>query len=273
MKLLIGFSLSVLSVLLLSQAHSPRHQGEQVGRPIIAANARIPVVVELFTSEGCSSCPPADALLAELDARQPVDGAQIIAIEEHVDYWNHLGWADPFSSSEWTDRQQDYGAALRSEQYTPQMIVGGQYELVGGRSDSAVRAIAQARQLANVHVTIERKAGKDPAEPVFALSVTAPAEPSAKDAAEIWLAATEGGLASQVSRGENAGRTLRHAPVLRALHFVGTLHGERAAAPFQREVPVKLRPEWNRQNLSVIVFVQEKKSRHILGAAAEKVSD
>ena len=115
---------------------------------------RVPVVVELFTSEGCSSCPPADALLQKLQAQQPVAGADVIALEEHVDYWNHDGWADPYSSPDWTLRQQDYGEFFKDDAYTPQLVVNGQSQFVGSDARQAARAIAQAAQGVKTEVMV-----------------------------------------------------------------------------------------------------------------------
>jgi hypothetical protein len=274
MKLVVSFSILVLVFVSLPHGGNQVRASKALESTSTAAGKQpAPIVVELFTSEGCSSCPPADALLAKLDATQPVGGAQIIAIEEHVDYWNYLGWADPFSSGEWTARQQNYETAFRRDgEYTPQMVVGGHYEFVGSRWDLAAKAIGEARQFTTVGVNLERTESKDLGEPRFAVTVGKPAELAAKDTVEVWIAVTESGLASQVSRGENAGRNLRHAPVLRSLQLIGTAEGRGDGASFQREVPVKLRPEWNHGHLSVVVLVQEKKSRHIVGAAAQQVA-
>lgn len=274
MKLVVPFLFVVLVAVLLPRGGNQMPASKPLASTTTAGgDTPAPVVVELFTSEGCSSCPPADALLAKLDATQPVGGAQIIAIEEHVDYWNHLGWADPFSSGEWTARQENYEAAFQQDgAYTPQMVVGGDYEFVGSRGDLAAAAIEKARRLAAVRVSLQSTGAKDPGELHFAVTVGRPPESMPKDTAEVWIAVTESGLASQVSRGENAGRNLRHAPVLRSLQRIGTAEGNGEGPSFQREVSVKLRPEWNREHLAVIVLVQEKKTRRIVGAAVQKVA-
>src|SRR5580693_6478275 len=113
-----------------------------------AQPAREPVIVELFTSEGCSSCPPADALLAELDSRQPLGSAEVIALEEHVDYWDQQGWRDPFSSAIWTARQYEYAGKLHNgNPYTPEMVVDGMEGFVGSRGALAREEIEKAAAL------------------------------------------------------------------------------------------------------------------------------
>src|SRR4051794_14486618 len=118
-----------------------------VADPATQPAERTPVLVELFTSEGCSSCPPADELLAELARTQPINGALIVPMALHVDYWNNLGWPDRFAGKAFTDRQHEYGDAMKLRGlYTPQMIVDGQTEFVGSDRDAARRAIERAAE-------------------------------------------------------------------------------------------------------------------------------
>src|SRR5213080_5145514 len=144
-------SLSIVSVLTLVRSQV------KVSSSGAAEAGRTPVVVELFTSEGCSSCPPADALLVRLDGAQLNGNVQLIALEEHVDYWNDLGWTDPFSSRDWTLRQYLYSQALGSgSPYTPEMVVDGTVEFVGSRTQKARQAILEAAGRTKIPLTMEQ---------------------------------------------------------------------------------------------------------------------
>jgi hypothetical protein len=237
-------------------------EGPKVGR-------RAPVIVELFTSEGCSSCPPADAVLAALEAEQPVDGAQVIALSEHVDYWNYIGWADPFSSAAYSARQELYAGVMRNERiYTPQMIVDGQAEFVGSNGAKAREAIARAARAPKADVVVTRSAAApaDALSLAFEIRIREVPAISAGDVAEVLFAITERRLASNVLRGENAGRKLSHTAVVRELRALGRIDPSTNA--YSGQTRMALIDGWKRDDLQAIVFVQERAHRKILGAAS-----
>lgn len=269
MKHLLG-GLSIVCFTCLAQLalfHPRAHQSAET-----PSAKRIPVLVELFTSEGCSSCPPADALLARLEQVQPIQGAEIIAIEEHVDYWDSLGWKDPYSSFEWTMRQQQYSGAFGSGGvYTPQMVVDGRAEFVGNRERQAEKEILQSIRVAKTDVLVTPDTpGRDGTEQ-FTIRVGRLTNGTAGDAAEVWLGVTESRLQSAVTRGENAGENLHHTSVLRTLQKIGKAESNKDQA-FASDQRVRLNSAWKRENMRVIVFVQERRSRKILGAHSSAVT-
>lgn len=225
------------------------------------------MLVELFTSEGCSSCPPADALLAQLQKQQPA-GAQVVALEEHVTYWNHDGWTDPYSADEWTQRQLGYAILTpRSDVYTPEMVIDGETAFAGNVASTAEQAIENAAQQPATGVSI---VGEKPANhsQKVSVSVAKLVGNSKDDVAEVWVAVAEDGLSSSVTRGENSGHTLDHTAVLRSLHKIGVAEAKRGDTTFSGQTEIRFNPHWNGDKLHVIAFVQEKKSRKILGAAS-----
>ena len=225
--------------------------------------------MELFTSEGCSDCPPADALLQQLDRSQPVNGAQLIVLSEHVDYWNHIGWTDPYSSSFFTDRQNGYVErfGLKSA-YTPQMVVDGDTEFVGNNPGLASQALqkAVARQKIPLHISEVSLITPQ----TLQAHVEADALPEAFKArkADVYLAVALNHAESQVLRGENGGRRLTHVSVVQTLTKVGRLEAGKNLA---QDVRVKLDSKTDPSNLRVIAFIQEPGQRQVLGAALEKV--
>ncbi len=222
--------------------------------PVLAAQN--PVVVELFTSEGCSSCPPADALLVKLSQLNGTQGPDVIVLGEHVDYWNHIGWTDRFSSPQFTSRQQGYAQHFGlASPYTPQMVIGGQQQLLGSDSAAVVRDInAAAKEEMPAKVSLTRLGGN-------AVQVSVRAE---NTKGRVFLAITEDGLSSEVKGGENGGRTLHHAGVVRELRTVGSLsHGS-----FDKKVELKLQRDWKPANLKLVVFTQQGDYGRILGAAS-----
>lgn len=229
---------------------------------------KTPVIVELFTSEGCSSCPPADQLLARLEAKQPVSGALIIPLSEHVDYWNRLGWTDPYSSRLFSERQGEYARAFSIDgPYTPQMVVDGRSEFVGSNGDQASRAIAEAAALPKTAIHIAPAEAESRGQISLTVSIEA-LNSKPREAADVLLAMTESGLSSSVSRGENAGRRLTHTAVVRKLINVGVLE---TGKTLTRTISIETDSAWKSENLRAVVFVQERDSRRVLGAASTQV--
>jgi hypothetical protein len=180
--------------------------------PALAGGGR--VVVELFTSQGCSSCPPADALLGELAARE-----DLIALSFHVDYWNYLGWKDPFSSADATERQRDYREMLGQRYvYTPQMVVGGTHQAVGSSRDKVEDAIGSARELSRVAVEVAR-----PDRDTAVVTIAGGAAPA--KAAIVWLFAYDDRHSTDIRRGENEGVKLTNTHVVRAIRKIGKWDG------------------------------------------------
>lgn len=245
-------------------------KGNNATAPPRSNDSPCPVVVELFTSEGCSSCPPADALLKQLSEQQPLHGVQIIPLEEHVDYWNHLGWADPFSSSEFSQRQSDYAQVFGSDSvYTPQMVVDGQTEFVGSRSLSAREAIQKAAALPKLEVSLRVSPHSKSDHLALEVQAQSPNGIQLRDALELWVAVTEKGLQSNVKAGENSGEILKHAPVVRTLRKVDSLHDPNG---YRKQVELPLDPEWRKENLALVAFLVEKTTRRIVGVATASLN-
>jgi hypothetical protein len=229
-----------------------------------APEPRVPVLVELFTSEGCSSCPPADQLLAALQREQPVGAADIIPLGLHVDYWDRLGWKDPFSSASFTDRQQQYSRIFGKDSlYTPQMVVDGQDAFTGNDRSAAERAVtaAAARPHLPLHLTASSSADS------VRLVMDLPAAPAGSEPIQVVAALTESGLTSSVRRGENRGRTLQHVAVARKIQTFGSLGTDAFVAQGQW----RLDRAWGTSGLSAVVWLQGSKTRHVYGAATASV--
>ena len=220
-----------------------------------------PVLVELFTSEGCSSCPPADALLRTLDSTQPVPGVQLVVLGEHVDYWDGLGWKDVYSSHAFTVRQQAYADRLRvASPYTPEMVVDGNFEFVGNDRERANQAFEKARALPKAEIRISSARIENGTLRAHIETDTLASH------AEVFVALALDHAESQVLHGENGGHRLEHVAVVRTLTRVGKV---KKGEGFSQDVSLAADPSGAPSRL--IVFVQEPNQGKILGAAVEPV--
>ena len=233
--------LSLVSVLLFST--------------LCTAQTKTPVLVELFTSEGCSSCPSADQLLIQLEQKQPVAGAEVIVLGEHVDYWDQDGWRDRFSSRTFTSRQENYANHFSGDAYTPQMVVNGRVEFVGNDSGKALRTIAQEGKSSKAapQITLVRDGDR------LRITVTG----AGSRGVNVLCAITERDLSTHVGDGENRGRELHHTAVVRDLRKLGTTRDGR----FESDYPLHFSPDWRPENLRAVVFLQNGNAGPISGAA------
>jgi Uncharacterized secreted protein len=223
-------------------------------------SAKEAIVVELFTSEGCSSCPPADVLLQQIEGKQTEAGLHIIGISEHVTYWNHMGWSDPFSAEIYTQRQAEYAKRFQLESvYTPQMVIDGEEQIVGNDNTGLKRALERKRgpQSAALQINAVSLSGK-------LLTVDYSFRGNIpRGSAEIVAVIADNTDRSSVSRGENSGRVLTHVSVARSMNrFAAT-----SSAETQRlQIPVPQSGTVSAQGQHLILFAQLKGQGQVLGA-------
>ncbi|MDW5266292.1 MULTISPECIES: thioredoxin family protein [Acidobacteriaceae] len=227
------------------------------------APQRSPVLVELFTSEGCSSCPPADALLAKLEQVQPIAGTEIIALGEHVDYWDQLGWHDRFSSHQYTERQNQYRFRFHLDDvYTPQMVIDGTEPFVGNDAPHIVRAISSAGNTAKINLALS-KAAVEGSRVSFTVSSSTP--PNLLSNADLYAALVDPTDTTNVQRGENKGQVLHHAAVVRSLQKIGKLN-DLASGPLHAQLvaPANSEPA----TMRIVVFAQRPDEGAVVGAVS-----
>lgn len=217
----------------------------------VSAAERAPVLVELFTSEGCSSCPPADAYLGEL-AKRP----GVIALSFHVDYWNRLGWTDPFSSAAATARQKGYAESLKqSYVYTPEMVVDGRVHEAGSRREKMEALIDAARANAVFPIVLTRK-------PDGVVEAALPAAGGATTDATVWMVLYDRSQTVAVKNGENGGRTITHANVVREIRRVGGWNGQAVSLALPIDAAAA------RERAGAAIIVQAGSYGTVLGAGA-----
>lgn len=228
--------------------------------PNRAPGERASVLVELFTSEGCGNCPPADRQLAFLETQQPVAGADVITLGYHVDYFNDRGWKDEYSDAQYTKRQQLYSMRLGVESiYTPQMIVDGHEQFVGSNAAKANETItrAAAGDKPDVSLTVNGKTAE--------VTVTGLARHMVATAV---LAVAEDGLVSDIKAGNNRGKRLPHVSVVRKLQAFGKVPEK--AEEFRGTVDLPTDPAWKQENVKYVVYLQEDTSGRIIAAGRVK---
>jgi hypothetical protein len=260
---------SLILLLSLKVAPALNARGPQGDTKTAAAEttSATPVLIELFTSEGCSSCPPADIFLQKLDTAQPIPGAQLIVLSEHVTYWDQDGWKDPNSSPSLTDRQSSYEGALGEKTvFTPQLIVDGTQQIRLGNPQQIKDLLQKAAATPKVPIRI----GEVTVDAGNPTTLRARLETDAnfeKHNADVYVAIALDHVESQVLRGENGGRHLVHVAVVQELTKVGKLQKGKT---FIHDVQLKLKPGTDVKNVRLVALVQESGPGKVLGAALRK---
>ena len=225
-------------------------------KPTKPPGSREPVLVELFTSEGCGNCPPADRQLAFLEEQQPFAGADVITLGYHVDYFNDRGWKDIYSSADYSRRQNLYSMRIAGgSMYTPQMIVDGKEQFIGSDAQKAGDVIKKAAEAVKPVVTANIN-GRQADVKISGFGQ--------HTVATVVLASAEDGLASDVTAGNNKGRKLPHTSVVRNLKPFGKVPEK--AAEFNGAVELPSDPAWKAENVRYVVYVQEDQSGRIIAA-------
>lgn len=261
-------SLFALAVaVLVLQVHRSLFAQSAHGEGNSATPKSVPVLVELFTSEGCSSCPPADVILQKLDEFQPISGAQLIVLSEHVTYWDHDGWKDPNSSPILTERQSSYETALgEKEPYTPQFVIDGAHSVSLDHPQLLEEALKGAKAQTKVPLSIS-DVTLDPSDPTAVLAHVESAGNFEKHNADIYVAVALNHVQSQVLRGENGGKQLEHIAVVQQLSKIGKLS---KGKEFAQDVRVKLKPGEQLKDVRLIAFAQQYGPGKLVGAAIWK---
>jgi hypothetical protein len=239
---------------------------------VVGANSAQPksqsgILVELFTSEGCSSCPPADELLRKIDAHIMPDGEAIVVLGEHVDYWDATGWHDRFSSHDYTERQQEYARRFNiSGPYTPQMIVDGRREFVGNDGHLLESALAEAagKGKASVSISLGELSAAE-----FTLTVRVGSLPCGVKHSDLYVALADNSDETRVGGGENSGRTLHHVAAVQSLQKIGKVGPE----GLEKQIRLRIPKSGNPGNLRAIAYVQEPDFGAVIGAATVHLAE
>lgn len=260
----IAFAAAFLILQLSSSGVAQQAEAETRSATPSTSKMPVPVLVELFTSEGCSSCPPADVILQRLDEFQPIPGAQLIILSEHVTYWDHDGWKDPNSSRIFTERQNSYETTLgEKEPYTPQFVIDGAKSVSLEHPQSLEDALTKAKTDPKVALAISG-VEIDPADPMTLRAHLEVAANFDKHSADIYVAVALNRVESQVLRGENGGKRLEHAAVVQQLSKVGKLS---KGKPFAEDVHFRLKSGEKLKDLRIVSFAQESGPGKLVAAA------